>query len=92
VAPRQHTRVCRNHCPLSRRAVIVAVLSNVDGTPVRAIANELAAIAFGEKYELPWELKEAPIDPATFDRGLGNTTKTGNRTIRSSFRAMAKSY
>jgi D-alanyl-D-alanine carboxypeptidase len=51
--------------------LFVAVLSNVDRTPVRAIANELTAIAFGEKYELPRELKEVPVDPATFDACVG---------------------
>jgi CubicO group peptidase (beta-lactamase class C family) len=57
--------------------LFVAVLSNVDRTPVRAIANELTAIAFGEQYELPRELKEAAIDPALFDRCVGQYHKEG---------------
>ena len=33
--------------------VYVVVLSNVEGTPVDAINRDLAAIVFGEKYEIP---------------------------------------
>jgi hypothetical protein len=57
--------------------LFVAVLSNVDRTPVRAISNELTAIAFGEDYQLPRELKEISIDPATFDAHAGTYRKEG---------------
>src|SRR5262249_46784941 len=57
--------------------LFVAILSNVDRTPVRAIANELTAIAFGEKYELARELKEIPIDPTTFDAYASKYHKEG---------------
>jgi hypothetical protein len=57
--------------------LFVAVLGNVDRTPVRAIANELTSIAIGEKYELPRELKEIPIDPTTFDACAGKYHKEG---------------
>lgn len=64
-------------CRFPEERLFVAVLSNVDRTPVRAIANELAAIALGEKYEWPRELKEAPIDPAAFDAYTGTYRQIG---------------
>jgi CubicO group peptidase (beta-lactamase class C family) len=57
--------------------LFVAVLSNVDRTPVRAVANELSAILLGEPYELPYERKEVKIDPAAADAFLGEYRKVG---------------
>jgi len=55
----------------------IAVLSNFERTQVRAIATELAAIALGEKYELPREYKEIKLDPATYDAYTGKYSKEG---------------
>ena len=57
--------------------IFIAVLSNVERTPVRAVANELAAIVFGEKYEPPRERKETRIEPATFEDCVGKYSKDG---------------
>lgn len=54
-----------------REDLSIIVLSNVERTSVRAIATELAAIAFEKPYEIPMERREDKIDPATFDRFLG---------------------
>jgi CubicO group peptidase (beta-lactamase class C family) len=51
--------------------VFVAVLTNVEGLPVGAVANELAAIALGENYELPRERKAGKADPETFAGYVG---------------------
>jgi CubicO group peptidase (beta-lactamase class C family) len=58
--------------------LFIAVLSNFERTQVRAIATELAAIALGEKYEIPREHKEIKIEPATYDAYVGKYTKDGN--------------
>jgi CubicO group peptidase (beta-lactamase class C family) len=51
--------------------LFVTVQSNFEGTPVLAIANELAAMAFGLPYELPRERQAATLDLASFDRHAG---------------------
>jgi len=55
--------------------LFIVVLSNVwsapDRSQVRAMSIELAAIAFGEQYELPRKHKEAKIDPASYDAYIG---------------------
>jgi len=55
--------------------LFVAVLSNIwssaDRGQVRAMANELSAIAFGEKYVLPYERKRAALEPADYDAYVG---------------------
>jgi hypothetical protein len=60
-----------------REQLFVAVLSNFARTPVRSIANELAAIALGEPYELPYERKEIAVDPTTVDAFFGEYRKVG---------------
>lgn len=57
--------------------LLIAVLSNFERTQVRAIATELAAIAFGEKYEFPREHKEIKIEPGTYDAYVGKYIKDG---------------
>ena len=47
------------------------VWSAADRSQVRAMSNELAAIAFGEPYELPRQRKQTRIDPATYDAYVG---------------------
>jgi D-alanyl-D-alanine carboxypeptidase len=49
----------------------VIVLANADFANAGALARGLAAILFGEKYELPREYKEVPIDPKILDRYPG---------------------
>lgn len=58
-------------------SLFIAVLSNFERTQVRAIATELAAIAFGEKYEFPRERKEIKIEPGSYDAYVGKYTKDG---------------
>jgi CubicO group peptidase (beta-lactamase class C family) len=61
--------------------LFIVVLSNVwsgpDRSQVRAIANELSTIAFGESYELPRKHKETRIDPAIYDSYVGKYTRDG---------------
>lgn len=61
--------------------LFIAVLSNIwsgpDRSQVRAIANELSAIAFAESYELPRKHKETKIDPTTYDAYIGKYSKEG---------------
>jgi CubicO group peptidase (beta-lactamase class C family) len=57
--------------------LFIAVLSNVDRTPVRAMATELAAIAFGAPYELPRERKAITMDPSALDALVGTYRKEG---------------
>lgn len=49
----------------------IVVLNNYGGPATGAIARDLAAILFGEKYTLPVERKEVTLDPATLDRYTG---------------------
>jgi len=51
--------------------VTVVVLSNVEGAPSGEIANSLAAIAFGAKYELPAERKEIKVAAKTLEKYVG---------------------
>lgn len=51
--------------------VLSNVLSGVDRSQVRAISVEMAAIAFGEKYELPRKHTETKIDPASYESYVG---------------------
>ena len=49
----------------------VTVLSNFDNMPVETIARDLAAIMFGEKYELPQERRAVQVDPRIYDSYAG---------------------
>lgn len=51
--------------------VTVIVLSNVQGTSTDKVANALAAIAFGAKYDLPKERKAVPVASAILDKYVG---------------------
>lgn len=65
------------------------VLSNFQHAPVNDMSRDLAAILFGEKYELPGEQKIAEVDPGIYDAYIGtyefepenilNVTKEENR-------------
>jgi len=59
------------------QGLMIAVLSNVDRAPVRPMSIELAAITFGEKYELPRVHTRAPVDPSTYDGLVGRYTRNG---------------
>jgi CubicO group peptidase (beta-lactamase class C family) len=51
--------------------VTVIVLSNNEAARARRIATDLAAIAFGEKYELPVERVVVKVDPKIYDAYVG---------------------
>ena len=51
--------------------VLIVVLSNRDGTQVDNITKDLAAITFGESYELPIERAIVRLAPASYDRYVG---------------------
>jgi len=55
--------------PEERATVIV--LSNFDNMPVETIARDLAAIMFGEKYELPQARRAIRVDPRIYDLYAG---------------------
>jgi len=52
-------------------AVLSNVLSGADRSQVRAISNELSAMAFGDSVELPRKHQEAKVDSATYDAYVG---------------------
>jgi CubicO group peptidase (beta-lactamase class C family) len=49
----------------------VVVLSNLEGSPPAAVAGGLAAIALGEKYDLPRERKFIAVDSKVLDSLVG---------------------
>lgn len=49
----------------------VIVLSNFQHAPVNDISRDLAAILFGENYELPTEQKIVEVDPRIYDAYVG---------------------
>ncbi|HEX7315746.1 MAG TPA: serine hydrolase [Pyrinomonadaceae bacterium] len=51
--------------------VTVIVLSNYEAARSGRIARDLAAIAFGEKYEVPVERAVAKVDPKIYDAYVG---------------------
>ena len=51
--------------------VTVIVLSNYEAARARQVARDLAAVAFGEKYELPVERVVVKVDPKIFDAYVG---------------------
>ena len=51
--------------------VTVVVLSNVEGAGAGRVANDLAAIVFGAKYELPKERVAIPVAAAILDTYAG---------------------
>jgi len=67
----------------------VIVLSNFQHAPVNDISRDLAAILFGENYELPADQKIVEVDPGIYDAYVGtyefepdnvlNVTKEDNR-------------
>ncbi|MEM7557415.1 MAG: serine hydrolase, partial [Cyanobacteria bacterium P01_A01_bin.84] len=55
---------------LNERVVII-VLSNLITAPSTAIANDLAAILFGESYEIPKKRQAIDLDPAIYKAYVG---------------------
>ncbi|HEV3146847.1 MAG TPA: serine hydrolase [Gemmataceae bacterium] len=51
--------------------LFIAVLCNLEGSPMRRVCTDMSAIALGEPYDLPVEHKEIKADPKTFDAYLG---------------------
>ena len=51
--------------------LLVVALSNLENSPIGAIGTDLAAIALGQRYVVPRELKEAKLDPAIYDAYAG---------------------
>ncbi|HUF04405.1 MAG TPA: serine hydrolase [Aridibacter sp.] len=51
--------------------VLVIALSNIEGAPSGPIANALAAIYFGEKYEIPAERKAIELDAKVLEKYVG---------------------
>ncbi len=51
--------------------VCIIVLSNFERSSTQKISKDLAAIVFGEKYELPEERKAIKIDPKIYDAYVG---------------------
>jgi uncharacterized protein YneR len=51
--------------------VMVVVLSNLESPVAGSVSRDLAAILFGEKYQIPAERKVAAINPAVYDAYVG---------------------
>lgn len=53
-----------------QRAVVIVLLNN-DNAAANLVANDLAAILFGEKYEIPKTPQQASLDPKIYDQYVG---------------------
>ena len=51
--------------------VTVIVLTNFQGSPAGRVSNDLAAIVFGAKYELPQEIKSVAVDAKILEKYIG---------------------
>ena len=51
--------------------VTVIVLTNFQGSPAGRVSNDLAAIVFGAKYEIPQERKEIAVDAKVLEKYVG---------------------
>ena len=62
--------------------VTIIVLNNIVGTSVPAaiIARDLAAIVFGEQYQVMGEHKEIKVDPKIYDAYVGEYERSPGRT------------
>jgi len=52
--------------------VLIVLLSNMDNMPVIRASNDLGAIVFGEKYEVPRTRTAIKVDPKIFDAYVGD--------------------
>jgi CubicO group peptidase (beta-lactamase class C family) len=62
--------------------VTIIVLSNVQGAPAGKIANDLSAIVFGAKYEIPQERKEIAVDAKILEKYVGEYQLLPNVVFR----------
>ena len=65
-----------------KEKVTVIVLSNLGNAPSPIIARDLAAIVFGEKYEVPVERKEIKVDAKLYDAYLGEYEREPGRNFK----------
>ena len=56
--------------------LILVVVSNLDTAPTNRIHDDLAAMVFGEKYQLPPKWSAVKVDPKIYDRYVGRYQKT----------------
>jgi len=61
--------------------VCIIVLSNIENAPVDKISIDLAAIVFGEKYEIPKVRTSIKIDPKIYDAYVGQYELASNFII-----------
>ena len=61
--------------------ICIIVLSNVEMTPVGPISRDLAAIVFGEKYQLPTMRVAIKVDPKIYDAYVGRYDRGGDRFL-----------
>ena len=54
----------------NERATVI-VLSNLNDVPIEMITRDLAAMMFGERYELPQERRAVSVDPRIYDLYAG---------------------
>ncbi len=60
--------------------VTIIVLSNLENAPVLRMGNDLAAIVFGEKYEIPKERTAVKVDVKTLEAYRGEYEDRPGRT------------
>ena len=52
--------------------VLIVLLSNMDNIPIIRASNDLGAIVFGEKYQVPRKRIAIKVDPKIFDAYVGD--------------------
>lgn len=52
--------------------VLIVLLSNMDNMPIIRASNDLVAIVFGEKYDVPRTRTAVKVDPKIFDAYVGD--------------------
>ncbi|HEU5238899.1 MAG TPA: serine hydrolase, partial [Pyrinomonadaceae bacterium] len=62
--------------------VLIVLLSNMDNMPIIRASNDLGAIVFGEKYELPKTRKAVSINPKILDAYAGDYEDRPGRVTR----------
>lgn len=60
----------------------IVVLANLTSSRIGQISRDLAAILFGEEYELPRERKAVKVDPSIFDAYIGSYEIEGGPAIK----------
>ena len=62
--------------------VLIVLLSNMDNMPIIRASNDLGAIIFGEKYEVPRTRTAVKVDPKIFDAFVGDYEDRPGRVTR----------